>query len=66
MRNPNPACWPLVMTRATVATVPATVPAMYVVMFCEAPAFKRQNRGQLAIPEEKEVNKGSYGNLLDL
>ena len=58
MRNPDPACWPLVMTRATVATVPATVSAMYVVMFCEAKQRSRDRTGgSVAIPEEKKCKE---------
>ena len=35
MRNPSPAAWAIGMTDATVATVSATVSAMYVTTFCE-------------------------------
>ena len=35
MRNPSPAAGALGMTDATVATVSATVSAMYVTTFCE-------------------------------
>ena len=65
MRNPSPAAWAIGMTDATVATVSATVSAMYVTTFCERSpktvgvlvrtrSLKRQNRGGAPHPKKLE------------